>query len=365
MLKNDKGMMLLIVYFVICVLFIFVGVFAFKSIWDAKLTEQYKNRLLAFYCADSAIDKAVSKLPSNTTSSSSEFLVNDAGNIQGEYAYTISVLESGKRWKVETWGYVPNQASAKATRHLEAYISKKDLPENFWNNAIYTAGNVRVNGNTYDIKGDVRYAGTLMPDPLDTGLFSGSSHSDPDVSPLVKLDYTDLRNKAASQIKSDGSDNVYTAAEISSGNPPLPTTFWYTRGDDGVDNNGDGVVDDPGEWVPNVVYIETDLILNGNVGTIGGFLLVVGDVRTNPDADSNDTVINGNGMIDGCIYSTGQFRVNGGAGNLNVFGGVWSGSDGVRLNGNVTVEYNKPYMDAIRYIINPSSIVQAISWREI
>jgi hypothetical protein len=96
------------------------------------------------------------------------------------------------------------------------------------------------------------------------------------------------------------------------------------------------------------------------VGTLGGFFVVVGDVITNPSG-TYDATINGNGTIDGCIYTLGVFSVNGGGNRLNVNGGVWSGIE-AELNGNATVTYNSDYMAAIKAHTLPQ--VQIISWRE-
>ncbi|MFH2137559.1 MAG: hypothetical protein ABII88_03490 [Candidatus Omnitrophota bacterium] len=353
MLKNEKGMVLIVLYLVVGVLLVFVGMFSYKSMWQAKTVERYKNGVTSFYCAEAAIDKAVAKLPSNTSSESNVVLSDTGGQARGEFSYVVTTVEVGKKWKVESWGYVPDQATAVSASNLEAYVAKQDLPSNFWENAIYTAGNVRVNGSAYDIDGDIRYGGSMLPGALDPTIFSGTSYPDASINPLVRLDYDNLKLIAEAQIKADGSDNVYTFSEIAAGNPPFPSTFWFDSSDA-----------DPTKWVPNVVYVETDLILNGNVGTIGGFLLVVGDVVTNPGATS-ETIINGNGQIDGCVYSTGQFRINGGGAGLNVHGGVWSGSDGVRLNGSITIEYDEDYMNAIRDVICPSSTIQIISWRKL
>ncbi|MBU4304867.1 MAG: hypothetical protein KJ893_04485 [Candidatus Omnitrophica bacterium] len=353
MFKNKKGVLLILMYLVVSVLFVFLGVFVFRNMWQAKATMRQKQGMLAFYCAEAAIDKGVSKLPADISGEVNVSLTDQFGNIQGEYTYTTTILEAAKRWKVEGWGYTPSQSQAASTVHLEAYVSKRDLPDSFWENAIYTAGNVRVNGNAYDIDGNIIYGGSLLPAALDPLLFTGTATADVSINPLIKLDYDSLRTIAASQIKPDGSDNVYTSIEIAAGNPPFPATFWF--------DNTDA---DPTKWVPNVVYVETDLVLNGSIGTIGGFLLVVGDVTTNPSSTS-ETVINGNGQIDGCVYSTGQFRVNGGGNGLNVHGGVWSGSDGVRLNGSVDIEYDLDYMNAIRDVIQPGSTVQVISWRKL
>lgn len=354
MLKNNRGILLIAVFMIIAVVSVLLGAFLFRNVWDAKNSLRYKQSIVALHCAEAGLDQAIVKLPANVTAVSNVALTDNNNQTRGEYAHTISILEMGKRWKVDSWGYVPDQSNPDLSVHLEAYISKKDLPDSFWDNAIYTSGNVRVNGSAFDLKGDVLYAGSLVPTTLNPANFTGTATNDTSIAPLIKLDYEYLRAVAATQIKADGSDNVYTAAEIASKTPPLPTSFWFDQSDP-----------NPANWVPNVVYLEDDLVLNGKIGTIGGFLVVVGDVITDPNA-TTATTINGTGYIDGCVYSTGEFRVNGGGGiGLNVLGGVWSGSDGVLLNGSVNIGYHKPYMDAIRYIINPSSIVQLISWRKL
>jgi len=353
-LNNNRGVLLVAVLMVVIVVSVLLGAFLFRNFWDAKNALRYKQNKIALHCAEAALNKAISKLPSNSSAESHVPLTHSNAQKVGEYAYNTAILEMGKRWRVESSGYVPDQSQPESTVHLEAYISKKDFPDNFWDNAIYTAGNATVNGAAFDINGNILYAGSLVPGTLNPGCFSGTATNDPNIAPLVKLDFNYLKAIASTQIKADGSDNLYTATEIKSGKPPLPKSFWF--------NNSDP---NPANWIPNVVYIEADLVLNGNIGTIGGFLVVVGDVISDPN-QTNSSVINGYGHIDGCVYSTGEFYVNGGGGTgLNVLGGIWSGTDGVVINGNVEIGYHKPYMDAIRYVINPSSIVQLISWRKI
>ncbi|MCG2712120.1 MAG: hypothetical protein L6416_07350 [Candidatus Omnitrophica bacterium] len=354
MLKNKRGILLIAVFMVIAVVSILLGAFLFRNVWDTKNAVRYKQSIIALHCAEAGLDKAIAKLPTDVMAESNVALTDNNNQTLGEYAHAIAILEMGKRWRVESWGYVPDQGQPQAVVHLEAYISKKDLPDSFWDNAIYTSGNVRINGVAFDINGDILYAGSLLPAILDEDCFTGTATNDTSISPFIKLDYDYLRAIAATQIKPDGSDNIYTAAEIVSKFPPLPASFWFDQSDP-----------NPANWIPNVVYVETDLVLNGNIGTIGGFLVVVGDVISEPD-ETTSTTINGNGHIDGCVYSTGEFRVNGGGETgLSVLGGAWSGSDGVRINGSVDIGYHKPYMDSIRYIINPSSTVQLISWRKL
>jgi hypothetical protein len=354
-LLDNRGVILIISFLVIVVLSILSAGMITRLITESRASSRYKELTQAFYLAESAVDKAIAKLPSNTTDESS---VNLA---QGQYSLDISEIVAGKKWSVKGYGYIPDSTNWRIRRIVEAFLEKQDLNPNFWDNAIYTAGDITLKGGSYTVDGDVIYAGNISPDPPTD--VTGSSTSDTSIAPLVRLDYAGLRSIASNQVKPDGLNNLYTQTDIDN-NKAFPGSFWFTRGDDGVDDDSDGTIDEDDEWVPNVVYVETDLVLNGNVGTMGGFIIVVGDVVTNP-GDTADTTINGNGEIDGCVYSTGEFTVNGGGGGLNVLGGVWSGSDGARLNGNVTIQYNQPYMDAIKANINPSTEIQMISWREV
>ena len=345
MIKNTKGVVLISVYLVIIVLLIIGAVFVMRAISDARIAIKELEQWQAFYLAEAAIDRALAQLPANTANALNVALGS------GRYDMTITTITVGKKWQAQGIGYIPDKTNPRATVRTEAIIEKKD-PPNFYGNAIYTAGDVDIRGSAYDVNGNVIFAGNnLIGDP---SFVSGTVTDDESISPLARLDFQQLRTWAMGQVQG-GHDNLYTAAEIAAGTPPLPTSFWFRLpGTNGPTDLGE----------PNVVYIETDLTLRGSVGTIGGFLLVVGDVITNPGA-TMDTTINGNGMIDGCVYTTGYFRVNGGGGGLNVNGGVWSGNDGVRLNGNVTVDYNQQYQDAIRLVISPSTDTQLISWRQI
>ena len=241
---------------------------------------------------------------------------------------------------------------------VQATVLGGPLP---FDSAMYAAGGVTLKG-TNCVTGDppdvaaVTHGGTYSATPGNTII--GAIETGP--SSLPRLDYEILRDIAEDQIKPNGQNNLYTADDIAAGKI-YPTTFWYTRGDDGVDNDGDGDVDEEDEWVPNIVYIETNLVLKGDIGTASGFFVVVGDVLTNPSAEA-DTTINGNGLVDGCIYTLGEFRVNGGgAADLNVNGGVWA--EDIRLNGGVNVSYNEAYMDAIE-LLNIDTKPYISHWRE-
>lgn len=166
-------------------------------------------------------------------------------------------------------------------------------------------------------------------------------------SPLPWLDFEQLWNISESQGNRyiAGAGNKVVNADT--GLEGFPSSFWY--------NETAGV--------PNIVYVETDLLLNGDIGTIGGFFVVVGDILTDPD-ETDGIDINGNGQIDGMVYTRGEFRVNGGGGSdvLNVNGGVWAGEE-IRLNGNVHMGYNTTFMTALQ-TLSIDSVPQISSWKE-
>ena len=140
--------------------------------------------------------------------------------------------------------------------------------------------------------------------------------------------------------------------DVKIGDDSFPDTFWYSEPTE---------PSDPTTGTPNVVYIDSVLSLNGNVGTLGGFFVVVGDVITNP-LNTEDLSINGNGQIEGVVYTRGVFRINGGAGGLNIDGSVWAGEE-ARLNGNSHVSYNPYFVQSIEGL--PIDFdVQIVSWRD-
>lgn len=317
---RKRGSVLIVTFLVITVLVILSVSMLARIIGETRSAERHKESTEAFYLAEAAIDEAIAKLPSNSAPETGVSLGT------GKYSLTIYTIEAGKKWRVIGEGFVPNvPPNARATCRIEAFLQKKDLEENFWNNAIYSAGNVSFSGTAYSVTGDVRYAGSISGEgniPLE------NRKPDPSINPLTSLDFDYLKQIAISQ------NNYYETGDTS-----YPPSFWYNEA----------------EGIPNVVYIETDLIMRGNT-SVGGFVVVGGNIV-------QDVEITGNASIDGCVYTRGYFRNLGGGSSLNINGGVWAGNY-VDLRGSIVAQYNQAYMDAIRYEIDPSADVQIISWRK-
>lgn len=340
-MKKNRGTAMLLSYLVIVVLLITASIFVMRTINEKNFSYRFKESKEAFNLAEAGINMALIQLRQDY-----DYSGGSSVNLgRGQYSVSIANILPDKRQIISS-GFIPSSANFRSKRGIEAVV-RKYIPPNFYDNAIYTAGELDLNGNAYAVNGDVIYGEEEVAG--NTQNITGTITQDTSINPLAGLNFQQLYQISQSQ------GNVYDEArldDVKKGTDSFPASFWYSPPSD---------PNDPATGVPNVVYIEGDLTLNGNIGTIGGLFVVVGDVLTNP-LGTYDATINGNGMIDGFVYTRGEFQINGGGGGLNVNGGVWAGEE-AELNGNATVSYNQDYADAIRALdIDPG--IQIVSWRE-
>lgn len=340
---NRRGVALIASYMVIIAVLTILGIgLITRSVSEGNIARRYANSVKAFWASEAGIARALSELRANFGASGNGLW---SGNlVQGCYEVDVEneTINGQMYKKVTVRGFAP--ATSSEPRIIEAMMSKY-IPPEFYDNAVYSAGDIDLNGNSYSIDGNVLYADTIE----NTDNITGTITYDPQASPLARLDFQQLYTI------SEGQDNIYDEArldDVKKGEDSFPDSFWYSEPTD---------PNDPTTGTPNVVYVESDLELNGNIGTIGGFFVVAGDVITNPD-DTSDATINGNGEIDGVVYTLGEFRINGGGGGLNVNGGVWAGEE-ARLNGNAHIAYSEDYMSALE-ALDINAEVQIASWRD-
>ena len=340
MRTNTHGAALVMSCFVVALVMAYSSASLVRSLTEQRAAQRYEARANAFQLAEAGVDEALFQLQAtySWTGPLSAQVVN-AGT------YTTQVTPNGTLRKIASTA--TTQGNVASSARIEAWI-QKSIPPNFYDDAIYSADSVELKGNAYSVTGNI-LAAESIESANNLGGVSGTSVIDPSASPLSRLDFQQLYNIALSQ------GNVYTAArlaDIQKHKDHFPASFCFSPPSD---------PNDPSTCAPNVNYVLADLVLNGSVGTVGGFFVVVGSVLTDPNV-VEDTTINGNGQVAGTIYTTGEFKVNGGGNGLNIDGGVWSGKEAT-LNGNVTIQYNATYMNAIKGLkINPG--VQILSWRE-
>ncbi len=318
---------------------------------ETLYARNYFNSKQAFYEAEAAAENAKALLNVNYTDPvAGENQTYTLGN--GEYRYTVTTVDQTRK-RITGFGAVPDFQSAVSERSVEVGVRKPpSLPGNFFDHAIYAADDVDANGDAYQVDGNVIYGDAFEATQMNFN--SESITQDPTINPLAKLDFEALKTVAMSQVRPDGNDNYYPLSELGNNGTPFPTGFYFQAPDPA----------DPTDLgIPNIVFVEGDLTLNGQWGEIGGFVIVVGDIVTNPSGDPADTTVNGNGTINGVVYTTGTFSVNGGGNGLNVDGGVIAGEDAV-LNGNTHITYNDGYMDSINNF-NPPAAMTVEYWREI
>ena len=338
--SRQAGFVLIAVYLVIALLVAFGGALMTYAVADVRASVRSQAGMQSLYLAEGGIDQAIAQLRQDYNWSSGYNNVS-MGNT-GSYSVQVGTVLGTRR--VLTAQGQSNLLGTPVQRWVEAVV-QSSIPPGFYDNVIWAAQNLDFRGNSYTVTGDVIHA-DLTP-TTNTSHVTGTITYNAAANPLPRLNFQQLYNIA------QGQNHIYDAARLGNGHNVFPTSFWYTPPTD---------PNDPTTGVPNINYITTDLVLNGNIGTIGGFFVVVGNVLTDPDA-TDSTTINGNGEVAGAIYSTGDFRVNGGGNGLNVDGGIWAG-DEARLNGKVTMTYNANYMNAIK-ALQLNADVQVVSWRDL
>lgn len=334
-MMNKKGVVLIYVFLVIAVLTVLGGAMLSKGVSERSLSQKYVDSTQAFWAAEAGVNRAFKELSADSEVSG-EGLWPDTLNT-GRYSVDIEEVDSNTV-KITSHGFVPADSS-RVERVIEV-TADMGIPPDFFDNAIYCAGDVRLNGNTYEVEGNVRYAGEIN----DTEHIEGTVTEDSTINPLAMFNFSKLLTI------SEGQDNVYVeennqlVKESTGEEAAFPDSFWYS------------------EEVPNVVYIKGDLSLNhsDSEGNIGGFFVVVGDIIDDSEV-AQDTALNGNISIDGLIYARGEVNLNGGAGNLNVDGGIWGG-EAVDLNGNTAVSYNQAYMEAVDAL--GAGSVEMTNWKD-
>ncbi|MBF0521474.1 MAG: hypothetical protein HQL24_00290 [Candidatus Omnitrophica bacterium] len=341
---NKRGAALIICLLVIVTLVILVAASLQRSISERSVAAKYLDSAQALWLAESGLNKAIVQLRSNYTNLAAiplASLAMDDASVVGEYSATITSSDTSRT--VTAHGFVPSSAATvKSERVVQAIINRK-IPAGFYDYAIYAAGNLEEKGN---VVGGVIYGGTAsggFKDPQPTVVTP-----DPSINPLALLDFDQIKTLSKNQgnyhsVAKNCTNNKGQAAACA---PAYPTSFWY----DAVNK------------IPNVVFLEDeDFTVSGNA-TYGGFIVVGGGGVT------YDATINGTVSIDGCIYTRGDFTINGGGhGDKNAQGlnlnNIWVGGT-TTLGGSSVFIYRKDYADAIKALnINPD--VQITSWKEV
>lgn len=320
---NNRGVALILSFILIVVLTVLSAVSLSRSISESRIARRYSESTQALWLAEAGINRALNELRSNYT-------ITSIGPTQmgvGRYEVDVNVTGANNQWRLVTsHGCVPPDVTCNSSRTQRIIQATMGPPLNFFNNVIYTPGNVSISGSAYSITGDVRYGGAITPDPP-VNIPSANNIHDSSITTLAEFDFDELKKKSEEQ----GWYNPVTKITT------FPASFWKSPG------------------VPNIVFIEGNFDISGGNQTVGGFIIVGGDLLYN-------TTISGNAAVDGVIYTLGTCSVlGGGNATFNVNGGIWAGQ-GATITGSTVIDYNSAYMNAIQGL---NLIVQINNWNDL
>jgi len=335
-IRNNKGFILGAIYMIFLILSLLSAGYLTEVIVFSNLTRIKCSNIKAFYIAEGGIDYALNEIRNGVVNDSNTNNIQGIGIYNCDWEYKEGYTN---RWIINSTGTVNRSRIS-----IQVEAIKRVIPTNFYDYAIYNAKDLQIGvapnlGFKLNIQGDVIYAQDIGGNQ---GKITGEITQDPTIKPLVKLDFAQLRTISQAQ------GNVYNEYRLVT--EDLPSSFWY----------------DESEGIPNIVYIETDLdIISWDFGTIGGFIVVAGNVLTDPDA-TGDINILGKGYIDGCIYSTGDVKLGGRyftTEGIVMNGGIWSNGD-VELYGQIDLLYKEEFMNVISNQFLDTDL-QVISWKRI
>lgn len=338
-MRGRRGSVMAFCYLITALLMAYGSLLLARSLTDQRVAHRQRDQLHAFQVAEAGVDEAFHQLRNDFNAT-----VIPTVSLGTNQSYQVTIIQDGDIRTIRSTG--TNSEESISSKQVEVKV-QRSIPANFYDNAIYGSSAITLSGNAYAVTGNLLTGSSELLKNFKN--VNGKIIYDASAKPLPKLSFAQLQSLAVSQ------GNVYDEARlngIKKGTDHFPASFCYSPPTD---------PNDLSTCTPNINYLKSDLVLNGNVGTIGGFFVVVGNVLTDPST-TEDATINGNGKVDGMIYTTGQFTVNGGGGGLNVVGGVWAGKE-AKVNGNVTIEYDAAYMQAVKNL-GVSGDLRVLYWND-
>lgn len=292
-------------------------------------------------------------------------LMNFSGDPVGDYDVNISVDPTNPaRVLIVSTSTVPTESQrsdSRVSRTVRVVVERSTFDGELFGAAIYTPTWIDTNGIT-EIHGNT-ISGNLLrstpnSDPHDRveqyeyeyfdettgtvqtayGTVDEGRNMDGDPDNDIVLPFDEFTLEQFKQIAVSQGYYFENEPKVNE----LPTGFYQP----------DGVT-------PNVIFITDSIHFAGN-WEIGGLIFVVGDVYDQPE----DAAFGGSDIINGIVYTTGQFRTHGGGNRtINVDGGVFCGA--ANMQGHTVVEYNWEYFDALKNLANASNKFRFASWQEI
>ena len=230
-MRSKKGTILILTIFVVIVLAILGGALVTRSVSERNLAQRYDWSNRAFWLAEAGINRALQEVID-------DFTTSDLGWNQtlGSGSYDVVL---GPIYGVQMRNATSTGIFGTIQRIIRVILA---IPQGFWDNAVYSSGNVTNNGNAGSITGNVTYNGSFTSTPATWA--DGITSSPTAKNPLPDLDFATL--KAMSIFQGLFCD----AACVIAGGPlggVYPTSFWNSPG------------------IPNIVYIESSAVFQFSI----------------------------------------------------------------------------------------------------
>jgi hypothetical protein len=354
-MHNQKGFVLLTVFFVVAILEIFSLAFFARHTVFVQATERNQNKMYAFNSAEAAIDNTIVQLRSNSNySGTTAFTTFDAGVNTGGYTAQVcppncdgltAPTDSDMRL-IQAIGYAPgNTATAKAyeSRTVTVYAELSTAP---FNRAAYARSNLTLNGtplvDSYDSSAGAYGGANRGADgDIATGNSSvnliGTPTVNGDITPDVVLNCSPATATVASMGALNMNNGTYT---LTAG------TYHF----DSISLSGSARIVATG---PVTVYVSGAVSIAGNGVTTSdntpvNFLLYA--------TGTSNVNISGNGSFYGAVYAPSSSVTY--TGNGDFYGAVIANN--YTQSGTYSLHYDTQLTD----VDAPCTQVEVKSWRE-
>lgn len=350
-IKEEKGMALVLVVALLCVLSVLALAMVFLGRHETKFVVRGKLSDAAFYIADGGVEYAINELQKDLSyrGPTTAFIGN-----RGEFCVIVSTQgQPANYYVITSTGYVPNAASFQEVRTLRSVVNIVPGTPSY---AIGAKKGVNVASNI-TIKGDLRSDGQIVLgnnvfiEPSSPGASDGSIYTSTGMAKGVWIT-GNLYMQPGREIKSRGPTNasqggdtpntgIYQESGIKSGNPTIKEedTSWDTKPSGSfcsvdlaaLDNMDKVVYNDFMNYQSNETFY-----LNGKVHKFTQGVKFSSSITF--AGEGTIWVSGGSGKDYGLELCSNVFGPDGGYADVNliVSGGTWSKTD-IMINSNVKI----------------------------
>jgi len=370
---NQKGMALLTTLIFVFILVTFAVALLTMTSNDTKLSTLQRDSTRAFYLAEAGIERAIWYLNSSKENADGlDFMGPLTGGTSTEFYNVVFSYDIGPpeiKTLISTGKVIGGGEYNKGTRKIEVKLIKGVSPSSIltYDHAIFTNGNMTLNGESLTFVGDIHSNGDLtinanslniVGDATVTGDTNKPEFTDPSPELLFPhIDWGYFQDLAERKV-----DGGYYYDED-------PSTYGETTKVFNVSETLTGI-----HYIDGNVVIKSDInlqnatiVANGTITVLGnGDVTLLNNIEDHPLA----LIAKGDITIDGIVHGEGIIQTKGNIvnnGTVEINEGAIYAELGT-FNGGGAVEFNVCYATALTGLEIPGTgfpIWKKISWREV